>query len=145
MMANKLYAAALEGFASGQIVWGGPSVIKVALLANYLFNTAHRYVSDVLGVGATIAAISPGLSAMSYTAGVLDAADVTFTAVPPGPAITSYILYQSSAVTGGADVPQNAQRLIAYFDTVGSGLPLTPNGSNVTLLFDDGAYRVLAL
>lgn len=144
-MANHLYSAGIEGFASGQIVWGGPSVIKVALLSNYLFNTAHRFMSDVIAAGAVIAAASPGLSAMSYTAGVLDATDVTFPAVPAGPPITSYVVYQASAVTGGADVPQNAQRVIAYFDSVNSGLPLTPDGSNVTLQFDDGAYRILAL
>lgn len=142
-MANNMYAAGLEGFASGQIVWGGPSSIKISLLSGYVFNTVHRYVSDVISAGGVIVATSSALASMSYTDGALDAADVVFSAVS-GPVVSSYILYQSSAVTGGADVPQSAQRLIAYFDSA-TGLPVAPDGTNIDLNFDDGNFKILSL
>jgi hypothetical protein len=53
-------------------------------------------------------------------------------------------LFQSSAVTGGADVAASAQRLIAYIDTA-TGLPVTPNGQAIGLTFDNGANRIFKL
>jgi hypothetical protein len=73
---------------------------------------------------------------------VADAADVTYTAVAAGAAITSIILYQSSAVTGGADVAATAQRLIAYIDTA-TGLPVTPNGGDITVQWSNTAGTLI--
>jgi hypothetical protein len=70
----------------------------------------------------------------TVTNGVADAADVTFIAVTAGAAIPALIVFQSSANTGGADVATTAQRLIAYIDTA-TGLPVTPNGQNITVSF----------
>ena len=38
-------------------------------------------------------------------------------------------------MTGGADVAASAQRLIAWVDT-GTGLPVTPNGADVNVVFN---------
>ena len=91
-------------------------VIKAALVRGYTYNAAHTFVSDVTGAGGTLVATSAALSSVTFTDGVLDAADVTFTAVGAGAAIPSILLFQSSAVTGGADVAASAQRLIAILD-----------------------------
>ncbi len=53
-------------------------------------------------------------------------------------------MFQSSAVTGGADVAATAQRLIAYIDTA-TGMPVTPNGGDITIAWDNGANKIFKL
>jgi hypothetical protein len=133
-VASALFDAGREGFLSNEIDWD-TAVIKVALVRGYTFSAAHKFVSDVTGAGGTLVATSGALTSKTVTGGVADAADVTFTAVAAGAAIPAFIIFQSSAVTGGADVAATAQRLIGYVDTA-TGLPVTPNGQNITLAFD---------
>lgn len=106
-MANALFDPGREGFLAGEIDWN-TAVIKCALVRGYTFSAAHKFVSDVTGAGGTLVATSGALTSIAVTNGVADAADVTFTAVPSGAAITSIIVFQSSAVGGGADVAATA-------------------------------------
>lgn len=142
-MASALFDPGREGFLSGAINWPTPS-IKAALVRGYTFSAAHTFVSDVTGAGGTLVATSPAFTSKTYTNGVADAADITFTAVASGAAIPAVIIFQSSAVTGGADVATNAQRLIAYIDTA-TGLPVTPNGQNISVAFDNGSNKIFKL
>jgi hypothetical protein len=64
--------------------------------------------------------------------------------VATGAAIPAAIYFQSSAVTGGADVAPTAQRLICYVDTA-TGLPVTPNGQAITWAHDNGPNRIFRL
>jgi hypothetical protein len=142
-MASQLFDAGREGFLLGEIDWDG-GVIKMSLVRGYSFNATHKFVSDVTNSGGQQVATSGALTGKSGTAGVADAADVTFSAVPTGAAIPAVIYFQSSAVTGGADVATTAQRLICYVDT-GTGLPVTPNGQSITWAHDNGANRIFKL
>jgi hypothetical protein len=139
-----LYDFGRQGFLDGSIDYD-TAVIKVSLVRGYTFNVANQYVSDVTGAGGTlVATTSSGLASKTVNAGVADAADVTFTAVAAGAAIPALIIYQSSTVTGGADVAATSQRLIAYIDTA-TGLPVTPNGQNITVTWDNGSNRIFKL
>jgi hypothetical protein len=130
---------------SGEIVWkASAATIKAALVRGYTFDPTHKFVSDVTGAGGTLVATSSALTSLTNTDGVADAADVTFTSVAAGAAIPAIIVFQSSAVGGGADVAGSAQRLIAYIDTA-TGLPVTPNGQNISVAFDNGSNRVYKL
>jgi hypothetical protein len=142
-VASSLYDAGREGFLLGEIDWDG-AVIKMALVRGYTFNASHKFVSDVTNAGGTLVATSSALTSKTGAAGVADAADVTFSAVATGPAIPAAIYFQSSAVTGGADVAATAQRLICYVDTA-TGLPVTPNGQSITWAHDNGASRIFKL
>lgn len=142
-MSNALFSPGREGFLAGEIDWD-TAVIKVALVRGYTFSAAHKFVSEVTGAGGTLVATSAALTSKTTTAGTADAADVTFTAVAAGAAITSIIIFQSSAVTGGADVASSAQRLIAFLDTA-TGLPVTPNGGDVNLVWDNGSNKIMTL
>jgi hypothetical protein len=142
-MANALFDPGREGFLDGSIDWD-TATIKVALVRGYTFSAAHKFVSDVTGAGGTLVATSGALASKTVTAGVADAADVTFTAVPTGAAIPALVVFQSSAVTGGADVAATAQRVIAYIDTA-TGLPVTPNGGDITVAWDNAANRIFKL
>lgn len=142
-MASALFDPGREGFLAGEIDWD-TAVIKSALVRGYTFSAAHKFVSEVTGAGGTLVATSAALGTKTVTAGVADAADVTYTAVASGAAITSIVVFQSSAVGGGADVAAAAQRVIGFIDT-GTGLPVTPNGGDITIQWDNGANKIFKL
>jgi hypothetical protein len=142
-VASSLYDSGREGALGADIDWDG-AVIKCALVRGYNFSSSHRFVSDVTNAGGTLVATSGAMTGKTISAGVADAADVTFSAVPTGAAIPAIIVFQASAVTGGADVAASAQRLIAYIDTA-TGLPVTPNGQAITISWDNGVNRIFRL
>jgi len=140
---SALFGPGRQGFLDGTINWGATPVVKCALVRGYTFNSAHQFVSDVTGAGGTLVATSAALTKTSAL-GVADASDVVFSTVTAGAAIPAVIIFQSSAVTGGADVASSAQRLICHIDTA-TGLPVTPNGQNITVAFDNGASKIFVL
>lgn len=142
-MANALFDPGREGFLAGEID-ANTAVLKAALVRGYTFSGAHKFVSDLTGAGGTLVATSAALAGISVTNGVLDANDVTFSAVASGPSIPALIIFQASAVGGGADVASSSQRLIAFIDTA-TGLPVTPNGGDITVAWDNGANRIFKL
>ena len=76
------------------------------------------------------------LGSKTSTLGVLDAADITFSAVS-GSAIGAIILYKD---TGSAA----SSPLILYLDTA-TGLPITPNGGDIIVQWDSGPNRIVKL
>ena len=69
--------------------------------------------------------------------GVFDADDVTWTAVETAHTAEAVVLFLF--VTNDADsIP------LAYIDTI-TGFPLATNGGNVTVQWDNGAYRIFSL
>jgi hypothetical protein len=142
-VASSLFNPGRQGFLEGEIIWKetSGSTIKAALVRGYTFDASHKFVSDVTGAGGTLVATSAALSSKTGTDGVMDAADVTFASVASGAACPAIIVFQSSAVSGGADVAASAQRLIAYLDTA-TGLPVTPNGQNINVAWDNGSLRI---
>lgn len=145
-MANSLFDAGREGFLDGTIDFD-TAVIKTHLVKGYTFNAAHKWVSDITTAGGTFPASgspSPALSSKTVAGGVADAADITFTA-PTANATNHYLLlYQASAVTGGADVAATAQRVICYIDT-GTNIPIIPNGADVAVAWDNGPNKIFKL
>lgn len=142
-MANSLFDPSREGFLAGEIDWD-TAVIKIALVRAYTFSAAHKFVSDVTAAGGVLHVTSAALATKTVTAGVADAADVTFTAVASNAGNHSVLVFQSSAVGGGADVAATAQRVIAWIDT-GTNFPIVPNGGDVTIAWDNGANKIFKL
>lgn len=130
-MANALYPTYKQkllnpgalGLSSGTGVDLADDNIKIALIDTgvYTYNSAHEYYSSVSGVVGT----PQLLTSKTTTNGVFDAADVTFTGLT-GNSVEAYIIYKDTGSTASSP-------LIAYFDSATSGLPLTPNGGNVTI------------
>lgn len=144
-MANALYDFGRQGFLDGSIDWD-TAVMKAILVKGYTpALTTHEFVSDVTGGGGgTIVATSAALASKTVVAGVADAADVTWSAVGTTTSTAYIIIYQSSAVTGGSDVASTSQRLIACIDTA-TGLPVTPNGGDITCTWDNGSNKIFKL
>lgn len=132
-MANALYDFGREGFLASDIDWDADN-IKVALVdATYVRNLAtHDFHDDLTGIVAT----SGNLASKTTTAGVADAADITISAVS-GATITQLVIYQDTGVSA-------TSRLIANIDTA-TGLPLVPNGGDVTVSFDNGVNKIFRL
>jgi hypothetical protein len=141
-VANALWTPGREGFLLGEIDWD-TATIKASLCRGYTFSAAHKFVNDATTAGASLVATAT-LGSKTGTGGTADAADSTFTAVAAGAAITSILIYQSSAVTGGGDVAATLQRLIDYIDTA-TGLPVTPNGGDIVVAWDNGANKIFTL
>lgn len=148
-MANALYDPGREGFLLGEIDWD-TAVIKVALVrltagGAPVFTASQKFVSDLTATH-TIAATSSALASKTGTSGVADAADLSpaFAAVAANANNHVLVVFQSSAVGGGADVAATAQRLIAWIDT-GTNLPVVPNGGDINITWDSGANRIFKL
>lgn len=139
-MANAVFPTALSGFLAGEIDLNTAS-IKVSLVRGYTYNAAHQFVSEVTAAGGTLHATSSALTSVTTTGGAFDAGDVVITPVAANGSNHSLLVYQSSAVGGGADVASSAQRLIAFIDT-GTGLPLVPNGGVVSIVWDTSILTI---
>jgi hypothetical protein len=142
-MANALFTPGREGFLAGEIDWD-TAVIKIALVRGYTFNAAHKFVSEVTGASGVLAVTSAALASKTVTGGTADAADVAFTAVTANASNHSVLIFQASAVTGGADVAASAQRLIGWVDT-GTNFPIVPNGGDITIAWDSGTNKIFTL
>jgi len=135
-MANALYDLGRQGFLDGSISWSGDTIKAVLVdTGTYTVNlSTHEFLSDIAS-GARVAT-SGALASKTVTAGVADAADVTFTAVS-GSSAEAIVLYQDTGTVG-------TSRLIAYIDTA-TGLPVTPNGGDITVAFDSGSNKIFKL
>jgi hypothetical protein len=127
-VSNALYDKGREGFLDGSIDFD-TDTIKIALvLSTYTVNLAtHQFVTDL---GANILIRSSALTSKTVAAGVADAADVLF-ALLAGAAFRYIVIYKDT----GSDA---TSRLIAYLDTA-TGLPTTPNGADLTVVWDNTA------
>jgi hypothetical protein len=135
-MSNSMYAKGLQKFLEGGINWLTDN-IKCVLVdaADYTVNLAtHEFLSDIPIAGRV--STSSNLASKTSTAGVADAADVTFTAVI-GDQSEALVIYKdtSSAATSP---------LIAYIDSA-VGLPVTPSGADITITWDAGVNKIFRL
>ena len=124
------FLPAKEGFMDGSVQLITP-VIKAALVRGYTQNRAHRFVSQITTAGGSIVGTPITLTSKTVIDGVFRAADSTWTGIAAGTAIPGFLIYQASAVTGGADLAATAQRVI-YYGSNAAGLPLTPNGQDIS-------------
>lgn len=135
-MANALYDKGREGFLDGSIDWD-TDTIKVCLVdgADYTPNLAtHDFLDDIAGAG--IVATSGALAGKTVTAGVADANDVTLTAVTGDPS-EYLVIYKDTGSSA-------TSRLIALIDTA-TGLPITPNGADINIVWSSGANKIFKL
>lgn len=126
-MANAIYPlfkqALLDGSANTDMSAG---TVKVALVdtGTYTYSGAHDFYNDVTGVVGTPQTIGT----KTFTNGTFDGADVTFSSVS-GASVEALIIYIDTGVS-------TTSRLVAYIDTGVTGLPVTPNGGDITVTWN---------
>jgi hypothetical protein len=133
-MANALYPKAKEAFLAADIDMQADT-IKIALIdtGEYSYDNAHQYRSDI----ANSAVISTAtLLNKTIVSGVFDADDATFTSVS-GANCEALIIFQDTG-------DQATSRLIAYIDSA-TGLPILPNGGDITVAFSSGSSKIFSL
>ena len=132
-MANALYPKWKEAIvqASSNSSLGG--TVKVALVdtGTYTYSSAHEFQSSLSGVVGT----AQTLGTKTYTNGVFDAADVTFTAVS-GSSVEALVIYIDTGSSA-------TSRLVAYIDTGVTGLPVTPNGGDIGITWSGSGIFAL--
>src|SRR3972149_6904792 len=120
-VANALYDFGRQGFLEGTIDWD-TDTIKIILI------DAADYTKDLVN--------HDNLNDVPVAAGVADANNVTWSAVS-GDQSEQIIGYKDSGV-------ESTSRLIFNIDTA-TGLPVTPNGGDITVQWDDGANKIFKL
>lgn len=134
-MANALYSKGKEHILNGDIDIDG-NALKVMLVATaYTPNlTTHETLADVSSyrIGT-----DQSLANVTKTLGVVDADDVTWTAVDPGSTGGKLVIYVDSGVP-------SSSYLIALFDTITS-FPVVTNGGDITVQWDNGPYKIFSL
>lgn len=98
----------------------------------YTFSQTHQFYSSLSGVVGT----DQEILTKTQTAGVFDGTDLTYTAVT-GNSVEALVLYRKNA---GAST---TWPLICYIDTSVTGLPVTPNGGNITITWNaSGIFKL---
>lgn len=133
-MANALYDLGRKAFLDGGIAWLTADIKAVLIDTGvYTVNLAtHQFHSDLSGIVDT----SANFSTKTSTAGVADADDLNYTSVT-GATAEALVIFKDSGVS-------STSPLIAYIDTA-TGLPVTPDGGNITVTWDDGANKIFKL
>lgn len=134
-MANALYDPGREGFLDGSIDWDTDDIRAMGLTSAQAFSAAHKFVSD-LTAGNIVVRSAAGVAGKTVTSGVANHSAHTWTAVS-GSAIARIVYYKYNAADASA-------RLICFIDTA-TGLPVTPNGGDITLTPDVGANKLFKL
>ena len=134
-MANAIYPKWKEYLMSGGANTDlTTEVVGVALVdtGTYTYDAGHDFWNDVSAGAIALA----NLSSITVTDGTLDAANVTFTAVS-GATVEAIVFYVHG---NGTDT---AQPVVAYIDTNVTGLPVTPNGGDITVNWDTNGIFTL--
>ena len=135
-MANALFDKGREGFLDGSLDWD-TQLIKLIIVDHTDDTPVPATDEDLADIVAGARVDTSGAFAgKTVTAGVADATDVTLTAVT-GDAADSIVIYFDSTV-------EATSRLIAFIDTA-TGLPVTPNGGDITIAWDAGANKIFKL
>jgi hypothetical protein len=128
-MANAIYPKYKEALISGAAnVSLSTGTVKVMLvdLADYTYNAAHDFLDDV-PAGARVGAPQT-LGTKTVAGGLFDAADVAIPAVT-GDQSEAIVIYIDTGV-------EATSRLVAYLDAGVTGLPVTPNGGEIDIVWN---------
>lgn len=135
-MANAIYPLYRQNLLAGNAGYdldntdsvNGPYVVLVDT-GVYTYNAGHQFFSQLSGV---IPSNPNGLQLANPTValGVFDADNVVFNSVPVGPSLEAIVIFRHNS---GAS---STWPLVMYYDAVGGGLPVVPNGGNITITWN---------
>lgn len=132
-MANTLFDFARQRFLEAQLNWM-TDTIKVILVDTGAYTpqvAVHQYLSDIPTSARIAGPVT--LTSKTTTGGAADAADITFTSVT-GPSIEAIVIFSDTGT-------ESTSPLIAWIDTA-TGLPITPNGGDIIVTWDNGANKI---
>jgi len=127
-MTNAIYPKGKERLLKGDFDLDVDTIRVVLVdLADYTYSAAHTALSDI-AAGGRVATVT--LASITSVDGLFDAADATFSAVT-GDVSEALVIYKDSGVA-------STSWLLVFFDTDVTGLPVTPNGGNINIVWNAG-------
>jgi hypothetical protein len=126
-MANAVYPLYKQALLDGDTnIDLNDLTVKVALVdtGTYTYSAAHQFLTSLTGVVGTAQTIGT----TTVTNGLFDGDNVTFTVVS-GNTAEALVIYIDTGTAG-------TSRLVAYIDTSVTGLPVTPNGGDITITWN---------
>ena len=135
-MADAVYGLGRKAFLDGGIDLLSDDIRVVLVDTNdyTLSIDTHDFLDDV-PAGARVA-VSGAMTTKTTTLGVYDADNITFSSVS-GDVSEALIIYRHT----GTD---STSELIAFIDGA-TGLPVTPNGGDITITWDSGANKIFKI
>ena len=133
-MANALYPLWVAGLLQGSSNMTLNGTVKAALIDtnDVSYSAAHDFYNDI---SAGVVGTPQTLGSKTYTGGVFDAADVTFTGLT-GDQLEAIVIYIDTG--NPATSP-----LVAWIDTGITNSPLTPTGADVTIVWNaSGIFEI---
>jgi hypothetical protein len=109
------------------------STVKAALVDTgvYAYSGTHQYYSSI---SSAVVANSAALTGKTFTNGLFGSADPTFSAVT-GPTAEALVLWVDTGTP-------STSPLIVFRDTAVTGLPVTPNGGDLTVAAGAGWFQL---
>ena len=126
-MANAIYPLYKQAILTGGANTNMSSTnVRVALVdtGTYTYSATHEFLTSLSGVVGTAQLIGT----KTFTNGVFDGDNVTYTAVT-GNSVEALAIYIDTGTAG-------TSRLVAFIDTGVTGLPVTPNGGDITITWN---------
>jgi hypothetical protein len=148
-MSNFLYDGARARFLKADIDWEADDIRCWLVRTNqgaetnyYTALASHEFATSISSTTAGVVAGGTNGQSLTWsstptkvtTLGAADADDVTFTSVGAGLIVRAYVLFK---YTGSLATSP----LILYVDSA-TGLPITANGGNIILAWDDGDNKI---
>jgi hypothetical protein len=126
-MANALYPKYKEAIIQASANSSLTGTVKAVLIdtASYTYSAAHEFYSSA---SAGAVGTPQTINTKTYTNGTFDGDNVTFTALT-GATCEAIIVFIDTGTAG-------TSRLVAYFDTGVTNLPVTPNGGDVSITWN---------
>lgn len=136
-MANALYTLGKQALI-GTIDLSGDT-IKAALVSSaYTPNLATDQFYNP-AINGSIIGTDQTLGSKTITNGVFDAADATWTAVAGGSTVKYVAIYKDTGT------PTTSPLILLIDTTTGVTLPISTNGGDITMQWDNGSNRIFAL
>lgn len=134
-MANAMYDNYREEALRGTRTPLTETIKVVAVTSGYTFSAAHTSINNI--AVANRVHTSSALTNKTATAGVFDSDDCTLTAVAAGSAIAALVVYTEAGTSASST-------LMVYLDSAPQ-LPVTPNGGDIVVSWDNGANKIFKL
>ncbi len=141
MATQKLYPLWKVGLvtaASGTSLNGTTTTAPFVSLVDtgtYTYSDSHSVFSDLSGIQGTDQPLTTPTNTSGSSGSTFDADDVTFTAVT-GVSIEALVIYRASSGIGTG-------KLVYYTDINVTGLPVTPNGGNISIVWSGSGIFTL--
>lgn len=133
-MSNFAYDNARELFATAGINWVSDTCKVMLVSASYSPSASDVYLNTIANSNPPRITSAISLQTKQATGGACDALDVTFPAVGGGTAAKAILIWKDTGV-------ESSSPLIVYIDTA-TGLPITPNGGDIIITWDNGTNKI---